>query len=230
VTEPRILVVDDEPAVLELIVEALTRAGYSPCFTSESREALRFLETTPFDVVLTDTVMPHLGGLDLLEIAKRQNPDVQVLFVTGDATAEMARQALKKGAAGFIEKPFQPDRLLAVVREALLPRLTQAGPGVDPATGNQAGSNTETERIRAFVRQKIAAGTLPSTSQISEVAAHPVVRDYLCSVCDRANPRLSLTHSDGTVSWFHLRCRQIWSQEVAQTSQEGPGTPQARNP
>ena len=117
--DPRILVVDDEPEILEVIVDLLTQEGYSPRSTSDSREASRLLEETAFDIIVSDIVMPHLSGLQLLEMAKRQNPDVQVVLVTGYATHAVALEGLNKGASGFIEKPFQMDQLLATLRGAL---------------------------------------------------------------------------------------------------------------
>lgn len=111
--------IDDEPEVLEVLVDLLQQAGYSPRATSDSREAVRFLETIPFDVIVSDIMMPHLSGLDLLELAKRHNPNTQVVLVTAYSTREIAREALNKGASGFVEKPFQTEQLLRAVREAL---------------------------------------------------------------------------------------------------------------
>lgn len=120
VEESRILVVDDEPEILELLVDVLAQEGYAAQSTSDSLEAARLLEATAFDLVVSDIVMPHLDGLQLLDIAKRRNPDVEVVLMTGYATRELARDAREKGAAAFIEKPFRMDQLLAALRGALL--------------------------------------------------------------------------------------------------------------
>lgn len=115
----RMLVVDDESEVLDVMVDVLKQEGYSPQATTDSREASRLLETTPFDIIVSDIMMPHLNGLELLELAKRQNPHVQVVLVTGYSTREVALEALNRGATGYIEKPFHTDQLLASVREAI---------------------------------------------------------------------------------------------------------------
>lgn len=115
----RILVIDDEVEALEVMVELLKREGHSPRFTADSREASALLETTPFDVIVSDVMMPHLNGLQLLEKAKRRNPEVQVVLVTAYASRELAIAGLEKGASGFIEKPFQADSFLTTVRQAL---------------------------------------------------------------------------------------------------------------
>jgi len=128
VADPRILVVDDEPEVLGVMVDALKQEGYAPRFTSDSREASQLLETTAFDVIVSDIMMPHLNGLQLLEAAKSQNPDVQVVLVTGYSTREVALEALSKMASGYIEKPFTPAQLLAAVREAIWRSRLKRGP------------------------------------------------------------------------------------------------------
>lgn len=126
--EEQILVIDDEPEVLAVMVDVLGQEGYSLRSTSDSREASKFLEETAFDVIVSDIMMPHLSGLQLLEVAKRQNPDVQVVFVTGYSTREVALEALNKGASSFLEKPFQTHQLLAAVREALWRRRLKRDP------------------------------------------------------------------------------------------------------
>lgn len=117
--DPRILIVDDEPDVLDVMVDVLEQEGYAPRSTTDSREASRLLETTSFDVIVSDIMMPHLSGLQLLEMAKRQNPNVQVVLVTGYSTREVALEALNRGASGYIEKPFHTEQLLASIREAI---------------------------------------------------------------------------------------------------------------
>ncbi|MBI4610624.1 MAG: response regulator [Candidatus Rokubacteria bacterium] len=117
--DPRILVVDDESEVLDVMVDVLKQEGYAPQATTDSREASRLLESTAFDVIISDIMMPHLNGLQLLELAKQQNPNVQVVLVTGYSTREVALEALSRGATGYIEKPFHTDQLLASVREAI---------------------------------------------------------------------------------------------------------------
>lgn len=116
---PRILVVDDEPDVLAVLVDVFEAAGYSPWSTADSREAVRLLEMADFDVVVSNVLMPHLNGLQLLKLVKRRSPDIQVVLVTGHFTQELALEALNGGAAGIIRKPFGNEQLLAAVSEAI---------------------------------------------------------------------------------------------------------------
>ncbi len=120
-TEPRerILVIDDTASVRAALVEILERHGYDAVPAPDGLSALRVLEGSGFDLIVTDVVMPHVGGLQLLELVRRLDPDVPVLVVTGYATRDVALEALGQGAAGFLEKPFRVDGLLAAVRSAL---------------------------------------------------------------------------------------------------------------
>lgn len=115
----RILVIDDDPDVLSVMVDALIEAGYTPQWTTDSREAAALLAAGPFDVVVSDVAMAHLNGFTLLRAAKRQDPAVEVILVTGAPTRAMALEALDHGAAGFLEKPFRPEELVGMVHQAL---------------------------------------------------------------------------------------------------------------
>lgn len=115
----RILVVDDEPEVLGVIVDMLKEEGYFPRFTSDSREAERLLRTSKFDVIISDILMPYLNGFQLLRMARLQNPDVQVVLVTGYSSRELALEALKGGASCIIGKPFSNEQLAAAVHDAI---------------------------------------------------------------------------------------------------------------
>lgn len=133
--DSRILVVDDEPEVLGVMVDMLKKEGYSPRFTSDSREAERLLRTSEFDVIISDILMPYLNGFELLRMARLQNPDVQVVLVTGYSSRELALEALNKGASSIIGKPFSNEQLAAAVHDAISrTRLGKSDgtPGADP--------------------------------------------------------------------------------------------------
>lgn len=115
----RILVIDDTASVRATLVEVLERHGYDAVAADDGVSALRLLEAGEFDLVISDIVMPRLGGFQVLELVHRVDPQVPVLLVTGYATEELALEALGNGAAGFLEKPFRVDPLVAAVRTAL---------------------------------------------------------------------------------------------------------------
>lgn len=114
-----ILVIDDDADVLETIVEILQQAGYTALDTADARQADVLLRYRRFALIITDVVMPHLTGLQVLELAKRHSPDAQVLLISAYTSRNMVAEAMAKGACGMIEKPFDNQHLLSAVREAL---------------------------------------------------------------------------------------------------------------
>ncbi|HBI14938.1 MAG TPA: sigma-54-dependent Fis family transcriptional regulator [Desulfobulbaceae bacterium] len=115
----QILVVDDDLRMRELIRDTLAEMELRPQLCGDSREALRRLESDSFDLVITDLKMPHIDGIGVLERAKLLNPEILVILVTGYGTIESAIEAIQKDAYDYIQKPFEPDDFLLVVRRAI---------------------------------------------------------------------------------------------------------------
>ncbi|MFA5719023.1 MAG: sigma-54 dependent transcriptional regulator [Desulfobulbaceae bacterium] len=144
-----ILVVDDDLRMRELIRDTLAEVELTPQLYGDSREALRLLESEPIDLVITDLKMPHIDGIGLLERAKQLNPEILVILITGYGTIASAIEAMQKNAYDYIQKPFEPDDFLLVVRRAIdhirllreNRRLKEqvAGLGFDELVGNSKG-------------------------------------------------------------------------------------------
>lgn len=117
----RILVVDDEPYIRELLVKMLTTAteGYSCTSAASGEDAVKLLESNEFHLILTDIWMPGMSGLDLLTFVKSLYQDVAVVMATGVDDRETAIEALEVGAYGYIIKPFDRNDLLIHVAAAL---------------------------------------------------------------------------------------------------------------
>ncbi|RJP81639.1 MAG: response regulator [Candidatus Zixiibacteriota bacterium] len=116
----RILIVDDDPNIVQVIEQALTFKGYSTCSTTDGEEAFRiFREEGEFDVVLTDLVLPGISGIELLEKFKELDPTCEVLVLTGFGSNEKAVEALKKGAYDYLKKPTNIDELFIAVSKAI---------------------------------------------------------------------------------------------------------------
>ena len=113
------LVIDDDLRMRQLIAEILSGEGYKPVTVGDSREALIMLKERVYDLVITDLKMPHVDGFDILDFAKKANPDAIVIMVTAHGTVESAIKAIRKGAYDYIQKPFNPDQLLLLVARAL---------------------------------------------------------------------------------------------------------------
>jgi two-component system response regulator PilR (NtrC family) len=114
-----ILVVDDEPAVRDTLQWCLEDAGYHVDAVASGEQALHHLRAEPSDVVITDLVMPGIDGLELLGQARILSPRTPVMLMTGYATVETAVEALRRGAADYIFKPFRPDDVRERVQRLL---------------------------------------------------------------------------------------------------------------
>jgi PAS domain S-box-containing protein len=103
----RVLVVDDDPAVLALLARILGTLGFEVTMATDGREAIAALETRGFDLVVTDVVLPEMDGIAVAQVAERRG-DVPVLFVSGCTSEELAQRGLSGGAA-VMQKPFTAD-------------------------------------------------------------------------------------------------------------------------
>ncbi|UCH06809.1 MAG: sigma-54-dependent Fis family transcriptional regulator [Deltaproteobacteria bacterium] len=113
------LVIDDEQIVLDSVSALLTDEGFEVDVSLDGRQGLDWAIERTYDVVLTDIRMPDIGGMKVLRDVKRINPTLPVIMITGYASVESAVQAMKLGAAEYIEKPFEPEQLLDAVSRAL---------------------------------------------------------------------------------------------------------------
>jgi len=117
-----ILLVDDEEKILKSLGRALRDAGHRVVDTSSPRDAQRMLAERSFDLLIVDNVMPEISGLELIREYVNSTPEgdrSQVLMMTAHATVESAIEAMKLGALDYLQKPFEIDELLVVVRRAL---------------------------------------------------------------------------------------------------------------
>jgi DNA-binding NtrC family response regulator len=114
-----ILVIDDEQEIRESLEQLLKLEGYKADCASSGDEGLKRIDDGVFDLVLLDINLPDRNGLDLLQHIKRDNPEVGVIMITAYDSSQMAFQASKQGAESYITKPWDNDKLLLEVRNAL---------------------------------------------------------------------------------------------------------------
>jgi two-component system response regulator HydG len=114
----RVLVIDDNPAHSELIKEGLERVGHRCTVANNGNAGARKIESDEFDVILTDLRMAGVDGLEILRKAKEEQADTEVVIITGHADVKSAVQAVKLGAADYVEKPIDLDELRAFVEKA----------------------------------------------------------------------------------------------------------------
>jgi two-component system response regulator AtoC len=115
----RVLVVDDEAPLMESLCETLREEGFEVTGYSDPKAALADLRPGKFDLLLTDLMMPGLDGVRLLGLARRVDPDLVGLVMTGQGSVPAAVEAMRAGAADFVLKPFRRAQLLPVLDRAL---------------------------------------------------------------------------------------------------------------
>ena len=118
----RILMVEDDPTILQLLKEALGEQGYQTQTAASAQEAMQLIREFKPHLVLTDQDMPGLTGLEMLRELRTQLNYVAVIFVSGRSDTEMITQALKAGADDYVRKPFRFEELLARVEACLRTR------------------------------------------------------------------------------------------------------------
>ena len=122
----RVLVVDDEEVIRDILATLLEREGWQVTTASTAARALALFEAEPHDVVLLDLMLPDRSGLDLLRDMRRRDPDAVVVIVTAYSSIEGAIEAMRDGAFHYIPKPFQNEEVLLTVRKgAETRRLTE---------------------------------------------------------------------------------------------------------
>lgn len=121
----KVLLVDDEPYVTEIIGRILSQMKIEPLTASSGEEALHVLHNHRVDLVITDILMPGMSGLELLEKIKGLYPALPVIVLTAHGDFYVAKEALNRGAFYFLTKPFNKSTILSITEKALrLPRLT----------------------------------------------------------------------------------------------------------
>ena len=154
--QPRILVVDDEPDLLELLELTLSRMGLDTICAQTVGEAVQLLDKEPFDLCLTDRRLPDGEGLRVVEHITQKGLDVPVAVITAFGSAENAVAALKAGAFDYLAKPVALEQLRALVKQALkVPEKTQ------PASSYRLlGESQAIEQVRGLI-ERLAKSQAP---------------------------------------------------------------------
>jgi response regulator RpfG family c-di-GMP phosphodiesterase len=116
---PRILVVDDEKFIRDILADFLGLEGYFVRTASDGVSALEALTTSRFDLVISDLKMPRMGGIELLEAIPRVSPSTLTVIMTGFGTVETAIDAMKRGAYDYVLKPFKMEEVIHIVQRGI---------------------------------------------------------------------------------------------------------------
>ena len=119
VVRPRVLVVDDEASIRDLLAKTLALAEYDVDVAPDGRSALDRMRAYPYDLLIADLRMPGMDGLTVIREAKNLNADLPVIIITGFSTESSAIEAVNLGVAGYLTKPFRVPQVLAAAAKAL---------------------------------------------------------------------------------------------------------------
>src|SRR2546429_984466 len=187
----KILVVDDESAILRLLREALTQWGYQVTSASSAAEALQALRGDMFDAVITDIRMPDMNGLELLKEIKRHDESVEVVVMTGYPTIASAVEALKVGAFDYLSKPLLLDEL-----RHLMARMTErrflrgevhslrARLGEELTVNELVGNSPPMQRVK-----EIIAKVAPTDSPVLIEGESGTGKELVAAAIHRLSPR-----------------------------------------
>jgi DNA-binding NtrC family response regulator len=119
----RVLIVDDDKAFLQILAERMQNRGMEVSTAESAAEALKMLEKESYDAVLLDLMMPEMGGIEALQIMRKKQPEIQVIFVTGHPSVSKGVEAIKLGAMDFIPKPVDMSELTEKIQHAKASRM-----------------------------------------------------------------------------------------------------------
>jgi excisionase family DNA binding protein len=118
-TRPRVLVVDDEASIRDLLAKTLALAEYEVDVAPDGRSALDRMRMYPYDLLIADLKMPGMDGLSVIREAKRYKTDLPVIVITGFSTESSAIEAINLGVSGYLTKPFRVPEVLKQAEKAL---------------------------------------------------------------------------------------------------------------
>ena len=117
-----LLIVEDDPEMRDLLRKVLDKEGYRVSVAGDGHEAIASLSRTPYDLVVTDMLMPDDGGLELLQVIRETQPTLPVIIITAFGDWRSYSRALELGAAAFISKPLKLAELIGAIHTALAGR------------------------------------------------------------------------------------------------------------
>ncbi|HQZ28807.1 MAG TPA: response regulator, partial [Verrucomicrobiales bacterium] len=164
----KILVIDDEAAILKLMAKSCTQQGHEVTAVLSGKEALSSLDLDAPDLMIVDLLIGDMNGLDVIRYSNEHHPKTKVIMVTGNATIETAVEAMRLGAFDYLTKPFELADLQRTVELALQQKGTQSPVAVESfessaiaqASGSMIGESAKIQEILKIIA-KIANNDSP---------------------------------------------------------------------
>jgi DNA-binding NtrC family response regulator len=150
-----VLVVDDDTAIGRVLVALLGQRGLEAHHVPSAAEAVRALDSRPYDVVLSDVRMPGMDGMALLDHVGARFPGLPVVLITAHGSVALAVEAMKRGAADFVQKPFDRDEIGFVIEKALASSRRERVEAPPPSAGDKSfvADSTAMEQVFATIRK-----------------------------------------------------------------------------
>lgn len=181
-----ILIVDDDVTFCLMLKKLLEKHQYQVTTLFSAEGVKQTVKNGFYEVVLTDLRMPNVSGMDLIGIIKQESPETQIIMMTGYANIPTAIQSIKQGAFNYIPKPFQPEEVLNLIREALQEATKKHGPAavgpVQPWHDNYLEGNS---KVSQHLKEMIAL-VAPTTLSVLITGESGTGKEFIA--------RLSLIH------------------------------------
>lgn len=183
----RVLVVDDEPSVVDVFREFLSGEGYDLTVAASGEEAVRIIPELKPDIILTDINLPGLSGLEVMRFAKGVDPEIAVIVVTGYASASTAIDALRQGAYDYVTKPFDLDDVHQIVERGIANRRLKA---INRRLVEELRQkNEQLQRHESELRERVRIATWQMTTLYEvnkEISANLELAPRLAVICSKA--------------------------------------------
>ena len=222
-TGRRVLVIDDEQAVLRVLGLLLERHGFSVALADNARDALKLVEKDKFHAILTDIIMPELSGVDFLRELRHHDLDVPVILMTAGPTLDSAIEAIEYGAQQYLLKPVEPAALVqAVGRAAALGELARYKRDAYAKSANDALPYGDRKTLETVLNQ--AFGTITIVFQpVVSMREQTLIGYEALMRCDEAlfSSYATLLSAADRIGWRTALERTIY-QRIAAASTELP--------
>lgn len=192
-----VLVVDDEQIVLKSCERILVLEGYAVNTATSAKTALEMLDTSQYDLIITDLKMPEMDGLEFMRLVRRKNPDINIVVITGYPSQESIKEALSLRIIDYLPKPFSPAHLLEVTNNAILLKKKGIAPEPEVEDYTEIVATKLNDIIKGYKNKP--GSLIPVLQEAQELVGYlpPVVQRHIAR-----GLRMPVSEVHGVVSFY----------------------------